>query len=103
MFFEFFLSLFFVKFLSDLCKVSPKIRQILLRWGYELTESDLNCFKFSKHKHNDDGSNFFIGYLHDDDVIRPLYIILPQMSGYIKYFDNGGKNMSFKIEDVSVY
>ena len=21
------------------------------------------------------------------------------MSGYIKYFDNGGKNMSFKIED----
>ena len=25
------------------------------------------------------------------------------MNGYIKYFDNGGKNMSFKIEDESVY
>ena len=25
------------------------------------------------------------------------------MSGCIKYFDNGGKNMSFKIEDESVY
>ena len=25
------------------------------------------------------------------------------MSGYIKYFENGGKNMSFKIEDESVY
>ena len=25
------------------------------------------------------------------------------MSGYIKYFDNSGKNMSFKIEDESVY
>ena len=25
------------------------------------------------------------------------------MSGYIKYFDNGGKNMSLKIEDESVY
>ena len=25
------------------------------------------------------------------------------MRGYIKYFDNGGKNMSFKIEDESVY
>ena len=25
------------------------------------------------------------------------------MSGYIKYFDNGGKNMLFKIEDQSVY
>ena len=25
------------------------------------------------------------------------------MSGYIKYFDNGGKNMSYEIEDKSVY
>ena len=25
------------------------------------------------------------------------------MSGYIKHFDNGGKNMSFQIEDESVY
>ena len=25
------------------------------------------------------------------------------MSGYIKYFENGGKNMSFKIEDEDVY
>ena len=25
------------------------------------------------------------------------------MSGYIKYFDDDGKNMSFKIEDESVY
>ena len=25
------------------------------------------------------------------------------MSGYIKYFENGGKNMSFKIEDENVY
>ena len=50
-----------------------------------------------KFKHSDDGFKYFIGYLHDDydddddDVIRPLCIILPQMSGYIKYFDNGGK------------
>ena len=54
-------------------------------------------------KHNDDGFKYFIGYSHDDNVIRPLCIVLPQMSGYIKYFDNGGKNMSFKIEDESVY
>ena len=32
-----------------------------------------------------------------------MRIILPQMSGYIKYIDNDGKNMSFKIEDESVY
>ena len=56
-----------------------------------------------KFKHSDDGFKYFVCYLHDDDVIRPLCIILPQMSGYIKYFDNGSKNMSFKIEDESVY
>ena len=44
-----------------------------------------------------------IGYLHANNVISPLCIILPQMSGYIKHFDNGGKNMSFKIEDEDVY
>ena len=45
---------------------------------------------------------YFIDYLHDDDdVIRPLCIMLPQMSGYIEYFDNSGKNMPFKIEDES--
>ena len=25
------------------------------------------------------------------------------MSGYIKYFDDGGKNMSFKIEDADIF
>ena len=56
-----------------------------------------------KFKLRDDCSKYFIGYSHDDDVIRPLCIISPQMSGYIKYFDNAGKNMSFKIEDEGVY
>ena len=54
-------------------------------------------------KHNDGSYEYFIGYLHDDGVSRPLCTILPQISGYIKYFDNGGKNMSFKIEEESVY
>ena len=27
----------------------------------------------------------------DTNMIRPLCIILPQISGYMKYFDNGGK------------
>ena len=55
---------------------------------------------------NDDDFKYFIGYLHDDDdddhdhdhdVIRPLWIILPQMSLYRKYSNNGGKNISLKI------
>ena len=56
-----------------------------------------------KFKHSDDSAKYVIGYLHNDDIIRPLRIILPKMSRYIKYFDNGGKNMSFKFEDESVY
>ena len=38
----------------------------------------------------------------DDDIIKPLCIVLPQMSEYMKYFDNGGKNMFNVIEDEGV-
>ena len=54
-----------------------------------------------KFKHSDDGFKDLIGY-KEDDIVKPLCIILPQMSGYIKYFENGGKNMSFVIKDDSV-
>ena len=56
----------------------------------------------SKWKLNDTTYKYFCGYLNND-VIKPLCVILPQMSGYIKYFDNGGKNMSFVTEDKEVY
>ena len=51
-----------------------------------------------KFKHSDDGFKYFIGY-KDGEIVKPLCIILPQMSRYIKYFGNGGKNMSFMTED----
>ena len=51
-----------------------------------------------KFKHSDDGFKYFIGY-KEGEIVKPLCIILPQMSGYIKYFENGGKNMSFVIKD----
>ena len=35
-------------------------------------------------------------------MIRAFCIILPPRRGYIKYFEDGGKNMSFKIEEESV-
>ena len=54
-----------------------------------------------KLKHNDDGFKYFIGY-KEDDIVEPLCIILPQMSGYIKYFESGGKNMSFVTKDDDV-
>ena len=54
-----------------------------------------------RFKHSDDGFEYFIGY-QESEIVKPLCIILPQMSGYIKYFENGGKNMSFMIKDVNV-
>ena len=45
---------------------------------------------------------YLCGYLNND-TIQPLCVILPQMDGYIKYFDNGGKNMSFVMDDEKVY
>ena len=56
----------------------------------------------NKFKHSDDGFKHFIGYL-EGGIVKPLCIILPQMSGYIKYFKNGGKNMSFLIRDNEVW
>ena len=44
----------------------------------------------SRWKFNDTTYKYFCGYLNND-VIKPLCVILPQMNGYIKYFDNGGK------------
>ena len=56
----------------------------------------------SRWKLNDTTYKYFCGCLNND-VIKPLCVILPQMSRYIKYFDNGGKNMSFVTDDKEVY
>ena len=47
---------------------------------------------------SDKGFKYFIGY-QEDEIVKPLCIILPQMSGYIKYFEKGGKNMPFLVKD----
>ena len=38
-----------------------------------------------------------------EDVIKSLCIILSQMSGFIKYFKDGNKNMSFMAEEDDIY
>ena len=65
----------------------------------------------SRRKLNDTTYKYFCGYLNNDTtgssfserIIKPLCVILPQMNGYIKYFDDGGKNMSFVTDDEKVY
>ena len=51
-----------------------------------------------KFKHSDEGFKYFNGY-QEGEIVKPLCIILPEMSGYIKYFESDVKNMSFFIKD----
>ena len=48
-----------------------------------------NKFEYSDKRFKD-----FIGY-KNYIVVRPLHIVLPQMSGYIKCFKNRGKNVFY--------
>ena len=54
-----------------------------------------------KFKHSDGGFKYFIGY-NEGEIVKPLCIILPQMSGYIKYFENSGESMSFFVKNDDV-
>ena len=53
----------------------------------------------SKWRINETTYKYLCGYLNN--VIQPLCGILPQMN--IKYFDNGGKNMTFVRDNEKVY
>ena len=64
---------------------------------------DLNKIVVPKKWTIDDKTyNYFCGYLNND-VIKPLCVILPQINGYTNYFDDGGKNMSFVTDDEKFY
>ena len=62
---------------------------------------DIDVNKISVPKEEAYGTNrpfkYFIGY-NDKDDIRPLCITLPQMIGYVKFFESN-KAMSFKVSD----
>ena len=66
---------------------SKELIQLLLVNVDQIVVSD-------KIKHNNEGFKYFIGY-QESGIVKPLCIILPQMSGYRKYFENGSKNMPF--------
>ena len=68
-----------------------------------LDSVDLNKIVVSKKwKINDTTYKYICGYLNND-TIQPLCVVLPQMDGYIKYFDDGGKNMTFVTDDEKIY
>ena len=42
---------------------------------------------------------YFIGYLYNDDRIKPLHMMLSKTSAYVKSYDGQNKWMYFLIED----
>ena len=94
-----------------MCEKTLKFNNIILnkkkcdksKEPIDLLSVDLDQIVVSyKFKHNDEGFKHFIGYLKDE-IVKPLCIILPQMDGYIKYFENGSKYMLFLIKDDEVW
>ena len=61
----------------------------------DLDSVDTNKIVVSdKFRQSEEGFKYFIGY-QEDEIVKPLCIILAQMNAYIKYFENGGKNIFF--------
>ena len=54
----------------------------------------------NKWEINDITSKFLIGYISNNNI-KPLRIILPQMSGFIKYFEDKSKNVANVYEKYS--
>ena len=73
-------------------------KQAISLYSVDLTKIVIS----KKWKINDTTYKYLCGYLIND-TIQPLCVILPQMNGYIKYFDDGGKNMSFVTDDEEIY
>ena len=67
---------------------------------FNIDDIDINKILVSKKEQYGKYNSFkyFIGY-NDNDVIRPLYLELSQMTGYINEFDENKLRMSFIIKD----
>ena len=65
----------------------------------KIDDIDVNKILVSKKESYGTKSSlkYFIGY-NDNDVIRPLFIRLPKMTGYARKFDKNG-TISFRLND----
>ena len=70
---------------------------------FNIDDVDVNKILFSKKeqygKYN--SSKYLIGY-NDNGVIRPLYLFIPQTTGYINKFDKNKITMSLMIKDIQL-
>ena len=73
---------------------------------FNINDIDVNKILVSKKEKYGKYNSFkyFIGY-NDNDVIKPLYLELSQMTGYINKFNENKKNitMSLKVKDKILF
>ena len=70
---------------------------------YSTDDIDVNNILVSKKEPygNKNSLKYFIGY-NDNDIIRPLCIRLPQMTGYARKFDENA-TMSFIVKNKQLF
>ena len=54
---------------------------------------------FNKISSGEKNYEYFTDYLHDDFKVKPLYIMLPETSSYVKSYHGQTKLMYFLVED----
>ena len=66
-----------------------------------INEVDIERIALSDKKSlNKDSFKYFIGYRHEGNAFpSPLFIKLPQMNAYAKYFDKNSKYMNHLVKD----
>ena len=70
---------------------------------FNINDIDVNKILISKKETYGEYNSFkyFIGY-NNNDVIRPLYLLLSQTIGYINKFDKNKITMSLMIKDIQL-
>ena len=71
---------------------------------FNIDDIDVNKILVSKKEQYGKYNSFkyFIGY-NDNDVIKPLYLELSQVTGYINKFDKNTITMSLKVKDKNLF
>ena len=71
------------------------------RKPFNVSDIDVNKISISKEVVYGikNSLKYFIGYIDEDDVIRPLRLNLPQMTGYLKEFDDS-MTISLRVGDL---
>ena len=79
-----------------LTKIHFTVIKVLLIWKNVDIQKVLVSSKISFGGKN---YNRFTGYLHNDNKVRPLHIMLPTTSAYVKSYDGETKYIYFLTED----